>query len=447
MKKLFLRAAVWSGLVLTLALFLGGCENPAGGDDEPTAQELADEFKTGQGTVLEKTTGTVTASDEAAVDAALAAYNALSAEAKTLLAGEKTKLDALKEKIEELKRTFAGTEALRVWLAKQPENDPDSPYGVIYTGDETPADLYAALEAAEGRYIGLDLSASGVEGFAYGTETGREYIVSLVLPDTLESTPDSDRNHPLFYGFYNLKTVRAGNLTTVGGYTFYNCTGLTEVILPKALSIGERAFEATGLTRLYLPEATDIGANAFRDCPALGEVDLPKAITIGNYAFRASHITVLNLPEATTIGTIAFGYCTVLTMVDLPNVVSLSSGAFTTCRSLTTIRLPKIPLLGRSFAETTALTTIILGDTPPIVLSNIFLNSASSQKTITFKVPAEKLDVYKAAKVTDSVDDTNTWADVIDRNNIDPEDWKTYFWDNSDDTRDNLTVTLAPIEG
>jgi hypothetical protein len=59
-------------------------------------------FKTAHAAVLSKTTANVAASDEAGVDGALAAYNALGAETRALLAGEKALLDSLKIKIEQL---------------------------------------------------------------------------------------------------------------------------------------------------------------------------------------------------------------------------------------------------------------------------------------------------------------------------------------------------------
>jgi len=72
----------------------------AGGNSN---QELADEFTTEHEDILAKTVDNVALSDEAAVDAALADYEELSAEVKALLTAEKAKLDSLKEKIDELK--------------------------------------------------------------------------------------------------------------------------------------------------------------------------------------------------------------------------------------------------------------------------------------------------------------------------------------------------------
>jgi hypothetical protein len=67
------------------------------------ADELAGAFRTWHSGVLGKTADTVAASDETAVNAALTAYEALSAEVKALLTEEKATLDSLSAKIETLK--------------------------------------------------------------------------------------------------------------------------------------------------------------------------------------------------------------------------------------------------------------------------------------------------------------------------------------------------------
>jgi formylglycine-generating enzyme required for sulfatase activity len=96
----WLRTAVLGGLVLGLGLLLGGCPQPT---DDDGAQKAADQFKAEQSAVFELTAETVRPDDEDEVDAALAAYEALSADAQALLTEEKTKLDSLKTKIGELK--------------------------------------------------------------------------------------------------------------------------------------------------------------------------------------------------------------------------------------------------------------------------------------------------------------------------------------------------------
>jgi hypothetical protein len=80
------------------------------------SQEAADQasaFKANpeNARVLEITPENVTVNDKDAVEAALAAYAALSGEAKSLLANEKAKLDALSDKIAELEAAVTANKA------------------------------------------------------------------------------------------------------------------------------------------------------------------------------------------------------------------------------------------------------------------------------------------------------------------------------------------------
>jgi hypothetical protein len=137
---------IYAGLLagLIVVLVFGGCENPASGNSGPSVRELADEFKAAQNTVLEKTTDTVTLGDEAAVDAALAAYDGLSDEVKAEVTTEKAKLDSLKQKIAELKAA-AGPEELAEAFRTGHAAVLGKTLATITAGDETA--VHAALEA------------------------------------------------------------------------------------------------------------------------------------------------------------------------------------------------------------------------------------------------------------------------------------------------------------
>jgi hypothetical protein len=361
-----------------------------------SAEELAAEaFRTSHNAVLEKTAETISLGDKAAVEAALAAYEASSAEVKVLLAAEKAKLDGLKAKIEELP-VFATMAGLQSWLEGQNTNDADSPYAVAYTGDETPVQIYDALNTAD-RFVDLDLSVSSVTGFDTGTEPGRAKIISLTLPDSLTATPDStDTGTAIFRGFTNLKTIRAANVATVGQTSFRGLTSLTTVILPKATEIKQYAFSGcTSLTTVSLPKATEINQYAFYNCTNLATVDIPNIQTIGRSVFSGNtSLEEINLSNAGTIGVMVFFGCK-------------------------------------------NLTTVILGNTPPALdtlvdTSHMFMSiaAAASPKTITFKVP--NVSVYTAAG--------SPWSDKIGANkNV------GYYWDSLGAGKDYLTVALEPI--
>ncbi|GHV28708.1 hypothetical protein AGMMS4952_13090 [Spirochaetia bacterium] len=125
---------------------------PATAAAEHPAQETADAFTTTHAAILARTVGMVAIGDEAAVDAALAAYGLLSADAKALLTAEKTLLDNLKGKINELKANRIAADAFTTThaaiLAKT--------VGTAAIGDE------AAVDAALAAYGLLSADATAL---------------------------------------------------------------------------------------------------------------------------------------------------------------------------------------------------------------------------------------------------------------------------------------------
>jgi hypothetical protein len=421
------------GAILVLGLLLGACENPANGDNGPTAQELAaEEFRADYREILEKALVRVTLSDGAVIDEALATYEVLGDDVKALLAAEKEKLDSLKARMNTRR---ASVTALYAYLEGLPENTKYNPYYVAYTGNETSTTVYNALALA-GKYVSLDLSQSGVEGFGYDVEPGRKLVVDLVLPDSLEKINDSLSITPVFGSFTNLKTVQSAGLLQLGAYAFADCTNLEDVTLDEATEIGLLAFVGSGLKTVSLPKTTTTDNGVFRDCTSLTTVNLPNAVSIGNFAFSncASLITI-NLPKVTSLGINMFQSCTSLTTVTLPEVTSIGSDTFSQCTSLTTVTLPEVTSIGSiAFFQCTSLTTVTLGETPPTIatLARIFTDAAMEPKTITIKVPA--VTAYTAAGTP--------WTDKVG-----PNSGAGYFWDNNTATRDNLTVALEAIGG
>lgn len=119
----------------------------------------------------------------------------------------------------------------------------------------------------------------------------------LVIPDTIEGYP----------------------VTAIGNYAFYQCPGLTSVVIPEGV--------------------TSIGNYAFSYCSGLRTVSIPQSVkTLGRYSFwSCGNLTELTIPDqVTTIGNYAFTYCAKLTEVTIPaSVTSIGSYAFTFCPSLT----------------------------------------------------------------------------------------------------------------
>ena len=148
------------------------------------------------------------------------------------------------------------------------------------------------------------------------TKDGTTYTVTALYNASSES-------NSVFYGVRStLQSITIPNtITSIGGYAFYNCTGLTSVEIPNSVtSIGEEAFRSCyGLTSVTIPNSvTSIGDWAFRNCTGLTSVTIPNSVT--------------------SIGECAFSDCTGLTSVTIPkNVTKIGGYAFNGCTGLTSV--------------------------------------------------------------------------------------------------------------
>jgi hypothetical protein len=221
-------------------------------------------------------------------------------------------------------------------------------------------DEIADANGGSGVYVALDLSTSTMSGmtgtpgeFDPGTaNTGEQYIVSLVLPDEVESIKDVLPS-PFQY-FSSLKDLIGKNVAAIVYDAFSGCTALTTV---------------------SLPEATTIGLYAFKNCTALTTVNLPAAIIIDQYAFEnCTALTTVSLPAVTTIGQYAFSGCTFLETVDLPEAAYIATDTFNSCTALTTLYLPA---------------------SPPLLWPSAFRNTGSSG-TLEIVVPPGSVSAYTA---------------------------------------------------
>ena len=102
------------------------------------------------------------------------------------------------------------------------------------------------------------------------------------------------------------------SVTSIGEYAFYDCVGLTSVVIPNSV--------------------TSIGFAAFDNCSGLTSVEIPNSvISIGNYAFYGcSALTSIEIPNSVpSIGFATFHGCSGLTSVEIPNsVTSIGNVAF-----------------------------------------------------------------------------------------------------------------------
>ena len=152
-----------------------------------------------------------------------------------------------------------------------------------------------------------------------GGESSSDRAVSVSMRGEI-TIPSSFEGHPL---------------TSIGGYAFWDCSGLTSVTIPSSVtSIGSVAFEGcSGLTSVLIPPSvSSIGSSAFSGCCGLTSVTIPSSVAnIGMYAFECcSGLTSVTISDGvTSIGQGVFSGCSGLTSVTIPSsVTSIGEGAF-----------------------------------------------------------------------------------------------------------------------
>ena len=199
---------------------------------------------------------------------------------------------------------------------------------------------------------------------------GIKYKVTSTENLTVEVTRGSSRNSG-DVAIPNEVEYNSNNysVTSIGGYAFYKCSGLTSITIPnRVTSIGSGAFrECSGLTSITIPNSvTSIGDYAFIECISLTSITIPNSVTsIGWFAFQeCSNLTSITIPNSvTSIGDYAFSRCSGLTSITIPNsVTTIGKSAFSYCSRLTSITIPNsVTSIGvDAFGGCTGLTSVTI---------------------------------------------------------------------------------------
>lgn len=170
--------------------------------------------------------------------------------------------------------------------------------------------------------------------------------------------------------------------TSIGAYSFYNCSSLNSVLYDKKLSssqnesVGNLAFSnCTNLTTVSLPQnITSIGTGAFTNCTSLSDISMPgvsiieqaafagdtalKTIDFSDYiadireaAFQGTGLTSVVIPDSVTyVKNQVFLNCSELTEVTLPENLSMYAPAFGGCT-----KLKEITYKGTTYTSKSAL--------------------------------------------------------------------------------------------
>ena len=222
--------------------------------------------------------------------------------------------------------------------------------GVMTNSGDGWQQLLGAIDDAD-KFVAIDLSPCGMNGNVFdpvsSVSTGKDKIVSITLPDAVESIISGSTTNPTFNNFDNIKSASGTHVTSIGDYAFLYCSSLTKANFPLAESIGSHAFFGSNLTEANFPLAENIGNQAFQEC-SLTEANFPSAKSIGEGAFYlCSSLTEAVFPLAESIGFAAFSECSRLTEVNIPLAKSIGQGAFNSCGNLTEVSFPLAKSIGR----------------------------------------------------------------------------------------------------
>ena len=208
-----------------------------------------------------------------------------------------------------------------------------------------------------------------------------------------------------FYACTSLSYIKLPRLTSVGNSSFYNCMQITKLDFSngKLESIGDRAFNGCiNLEEVKLGDSLKtIGMGAFYSCQQLKSISLPNTVTsISDYAFFACYsLTQVSLSsQIETVGNYAFAHCVALERISFGNgVKSIGDYAFYACEglklvsfneglesigdyafigvaSLTSLRLPStLTSIGDyAFAYNGKVQSVVLGDAIESVGAHVF---------------------------------------------------------------------------
>ena len=203
----------------------------------------------------------------------------------------------------------------------------------------------------------------------------------------------------MFYGCERLVSINTDNVRfadSAVGETFMNCSSLTTMSFPSALSIPNAAFKGcTGLQSILAVNVTSVGSEAFSGCVSLHTVDVPKATVIHERAFLScASLSKFNgslgdLPflHITEVREEAFKDCALTSLILSPNIRVLGARAFAG-NPITEVVIPNSPvnnlILSAGLFQGCPLKEVHLSSSVTKIEASAFDMTGSSQNNVSF---------------------------------------------------------------
>lgn len=233
-------------------------------------------------------------------------------------------------------------------------------------------------------------------------------LLNIDIPNSITSIGEG--------AFYQtrVRTVNfreGSNLTTIGYQAFYQCTSLTEFIMPNTVTKlstsngnSDRScdtfYECTSLINVHFSDALNtLEQYVCYGCTKLNKVHLPQNLSsIRDYAFyNTSSLRSIELP--TTLNSIDYGAfynCGIDSLLLPLKLSTLENYAFQECKNLKYIELPSyIGSYDSNFYGCTAVQEIVSQSATPPSITNDPFSNGRAKSAIILKVPSFAVVNYK----------------------------------------------------
>lgn len=244
-------------------------------------------------------------------------------------------------------------------------------------------------------------SVTTIGDWAFNGCTG---LTSLHLPSSV-----TEIGGYAFNGCTGLTSVTIpSGVTSIGGYAFNGCERLATVTINSNAIASQGYYSTNSLANIFGTqvaeyvlgdEVTGIGSYAFYGCSGMTTMNIPWGVTsIGFGAFnRCSSLVAITIPgTVTAIGNDAFYGCSSLVDVSIPDgVKSIGGYAFSVCRNLNSVSIgSSVTSIGEGAFYASALEHVYCyAVTPPSTEGNgPFTGFPVSSATL--HVPSQSLDAY-----------------------------------------------------